>query len=560
VFSTDHKVIARQYIGTGLTMAVLGGLLSLVMRLHLASDGGPITGIGELPPHAYNAVVTLHATIMVFWVAMPVLVAGFGNLLIPLMVGADDMAFPKLNMLSYWIFFVSTLVLITSAFVPGGAAAGGWTSYPPLSGDVLYSGVNWGINLWILAVALEFVAFLVGGVNFITTTINMRAPGMRMWDLPIFVWEILVASVVFMLSVGPLIAGAVMLLLDRTIGTGFYNPSSGGDPLLFQHLFWFFGHPEVYVLLLPALGILAEVICAFSRKTLFGYRMIIWSVIAAGILSFVVWAHHQFISGIDPRMAFPFGVLTIIISIPFAAHLFCFIATLYGGSIKLTTPMLFALGFCGLFLVGGVTGIALGASGADIYFHDSYYVVAHFHYTLVPTVFFASFAGIYYWFPKVFGRHMNELAGKVHFWSTAVCFNIIFIPQFALGMMGHHRRISNPHAFQFLSTETADWLQEISTMGTVAVGIFQLVFVANFVHSYFKGKVAGRNPWNATTLEWNTPSPPGHGNFDEPPRCYRGPYVYSPPGAGPDFVPQHVQSSDEPAPEGSVLAATPIAS
>ena len=348
-----------------------------------------------------------------------------------------------------------------------------------------------------------------------------------------------------MLSVGPLIAGAVMLLMDRTIGTGFYDPASGGDPLLFQHLFWFFGHPEVYVLLLPALGILGEIICVFSRKTVFGYRLIVWSVISAGILSFVVWAHHQFISGIDPRMAFPFGLLTIIISIPFAVHLFCFIATLYGGSIRLTTPMLFALGFCALFLIGGVTGIALGAAGSDIYFHDSYYVVAHFHYTLVPTVFFASFAGIYYWFPKVFGRRMNETLGKLHFWGSAVSFNIIFIPQFFLGMMGHHRRISNPYAYEFLSTDTAIWLQDISTTATIAAGLFQLFFVFNFVHSLRKGQVAGRNPWEATTLEWNTESPPPHGNFDAPPRCYRGPYVYSPPGDGPDFVPQYTRPADE---------------
>ena len=545
VFSLDHKVIAKQYMLTGLIMAAVGGFLAFALRSQLAWPGESVAGLGVLAPHEYNAIVTMHGTIMVFWVAMPLLVAGFGNLLIPLMIGADDMAFPTLNMMSYWTFFLSTVVLIVSFFVPGGAAAGGWTSYPPLSGLPAASGVNWGVTLWILAVALEFVAFLMGGINFITTAINMRAPGMSMWDLPIFVWEEIIASNVFMLSVGPLIAGAVMLLMDRTIGTGFYVPMEGGDPLLFQHLFWFFGHPEVYVLLLPALGILGEVLCVFSRKALFGYRVIVWSAIIAGLLSFVVWAHHQFISGIDPRLATPFSLTTILISVPFAVHMFSFIATLWGGSIRFTTPMLFALAFLVTFLLGGVTGIINGSAAADIYVHDTYFVVAHFHYTLFPIAILATFAGIYYWFPKVFGRMMNEPLGKLHAVGTFIFFNLTFLPQFSMGLMGHHRRISNPEVFDFL--KDAHGLQVLSTIGVVGLLISQLPFVWNFFYSMKNGAKASRNPWDATTLEWNTESPPPHGNFDAPPESYRGPYIYSPPGDGPDFVPQW-QPATQPAP------------
>lgn len=542
VFSVDHKMIGKQYMLTGLVMAVLGGLLALVMRSQLAWPGDPIPVIGVLSPASYNAVVTLHGTIMVFWVAMPVLVAGFGNYLIPLMVGADDMAFPRLNMLSYWIFLLSTVVLVASFFVPGGPASGGWTSYPPLAATPDYSGVDLGVNLWILAVALEFVAFLIGGVNFVTTSLNMRAPGMGMWDLPFFVWQQVLATLVFTLSVGPLIAGAVMLLADRTIGTGFYDPASGGDPLLFQHLFWFFGHPEVYVLLLPAVGIVGEVFCAFARKALFGYKMMVYSTITAGILSFVVWAHHQFISGMDPRLATPFSLTTILISVPFAVSMFGFIATLVGGSIRFRPPMLFAVSMIAMFLVGGVTGILNGSAATDIYIHDTYFVVAHFHYTLFPIVFLGAFTGIYHWYPKMFGRMMNEPLGWLHCIGTIVCLNLTFIPQFRLGMMGHHRRIANPNVFEFL--QAGEPLQILSTIGTTGLLLSQIPFVFNFFHSMFRGAPAERNPWEATTLEWNTPSPPGHGNFESPPRVYRGPYVYSPPGDGPDYIPQHSKPVD----------------
>ena len=538
VFSVDHKVIAKQYMLTGLFMALAGGFLAFVLRSQLAWPGESVPGYGVVAPHAYNAVVTMHGTIMVFWVAMPILVAGFGNYLVPLMVGADDMAFPRLNMLSYWVFFLSTVVLLASFFVPGGASGGGWTAYPPLSARVANSGVDMGMNLWILAVALEFVSFLIGGINIITTAINLRAPGMRMFDLPLFVWEEIIASVVFLLSVGPLVAGAVMLLFDRTIGSGFFIPAEGGDPLLFQHLFWFFGHPEVYVLLLPALGIVAEVVCVCSRKALFGYRMILYSTIVAGLLSFVVWAHHQFIAGIDPRLATPFSITTILISVPFAVSMFAFIATLARGSIRFTNGMLFAVGMIAMFLLGGVTGIINGSAAADIYVHDTYFVVAHFHYTLFPIVFLGAFAGIYHWYSKMFGRELNSLLGRLHCIGTLVFLNVTFLPLFRLGMMGHQRRIPNPGLFDFL--KDGQHLQVTATVGVIGLLLSQLPFIFNFFYSMARGAQAERNPWQATTLEWNTASPPPHGNFDEPPSVYRGPYVYSPPDDGPDWVPQHV--------------------
>lgn len=536
VFSVDHKTIGKQYMITGLVMAALGGYLAYVFRSQLAWPGAPVPGFGVVSADVYNALITMHGTIMVFWVAMPILLAGFGNFLIPLMVGTDDMAFPRLNMMSYWVFFASTVVLLLSFVVPGGAASMGWTFYPPLSGRPILSGVEWGGHLWILAVALEFVSMLMGGINFLTTVINRRAPGMTMFRLPLMVWMQISAAVIFMFSVGPLIAGAVMLLVDRVVGTGFYMPESGGDPLLFQHLFWFFGHPEVYVILLPGLGVVTEVIPAFSRKTIFGYRAIVYSTIVAGLLSFVVWAHHQFISGIDPRLAMPFSLTTILISVPFAVFLFCCIATLWRGSIEFSVPMLFAISVIAEFLLGGVTGIVNGSAAADIYVHDTYFVVAHFHYTLFPAVILAAFAGIYYWFPKMFGRTMNRGLGLAHFVLTIIFFNLTFLPQFALGLGGHHRRIHDPSLFNWLG-ELQDY-HVWATIGGIGLLVAQVPFVINFFHSLFAGRVAERNPWRATTLEWLAPSPPGHGNFDEMPAVYHGPYEYSRPDSDVDWLPQ----------------------
>jgi cytochrome c oxidase subunit 1 len=514
VFSTDHKVIAKQYLATGAAMALIGGFLAYVMRMQLSSPGMPVPGFGAVGPNVYNSIVTMHGTIMIFWVAMPVLLAGLGNFLIPLMVGAEDMAFPKLNAMSYWVFLASTLVLVASFFVPGGAAAGGWTSYPPLSANAAYSGGQWGVSLWLIAVAMEFAAFLMGGINFITTAMNMRAPGMRLFDMPLMVWMLVGASIIFLFSVGPLIAGAVMLLLDRLVGTGFYDPAMGGDPILFQHLFWFFGHPEVYVVLLPGLGVIAEILPVFSRKPIFGYRMIVYATIITGVLSFIVWAHHQFISGIDPRLATPFSITTILISVPIAVITFSFMATLWRGSIQLNTPMLFTLGALAVFMLGGVTGIHNGAAALDIYLHDTYFVVAHFHYALIPPVFFAFFAAAYYW----------------------------FLPMFPIGFLGHQRRISNPNFFEFLRTPQIEHLHDLATIGAVGLLLSQIPFLFNLFWSMARGRKAEANPWKANTLEWVPPSPPPHGNWEgEIPVVYRGPYEYSVPGETEDWLPQNAR-------------------
>jgi cytochrome c oxidase subunit 1 len=538
-FPLDHKIIAMQYLFTGMAMALIGGFFVYVFRMQLAFPGASVPGFGVVSPAEYNSLVTNHGTIMIFWVAMPVLIAAFGNFLIPLMLGCDDMVFPRINRLSYQIFLLSSLVLIASFFVEGGGFGGAWTAYPPLSAQSQYNLTPLGSTLWVVAVGLEFIAFLLGGINFIVTTMNSRAPGMKFSDIPMVVWMIIIASILFLASVGPLLAGAVMLIFDQTVGTGFFNPDMGGDPVLWQHLFWFFGHPEVYVVLLPAMGIVAEIISVFSRKKLFGYKTILYTAIATGVLSFTVWAHHQFISGIDPRMANVFTVTTLLISVPIAEMVFVYIATLFGGSITFTTPMLWALSFIAEFLIGGVTGIFLGASGADIYLHDTYFVIAHFHYTFFPIAFIGSFAGITYWFPKMFGRMLDETLGKIHFWGTIISLNCIFIPLFFIGVAGQHRRIYNFQHFPELATPDLQNIRIFATTALVVMILFQFVFFANIIKSWLFGEKAGKNPWNANTLEWVAASPPPHGNFPEMPTCYRGPYEYSVEGRESDFWPQN---------------------
>jgi cytochrome c oxidase subunit 1 len=506
-------------------MAVIGGYFAYVFRMQLAFPGESVPFFGLVGPGEYNMMVTNHGTIMIFWVAMPVLIAAFGNFLIPLMCGCDDMVFPRLNRLSYQIFLVSALVLILSFFVKGGGFGGAWTAYPPLSSVPEFSLTDWGASLWVLAVALEFVSFLLGGINFVTTAMNARAPGMKMMDIPIAVWFIVIA---------------VMLFMDQRIGTTFFLPSGGGDPLLWEHLFWFFGHPEVYVVLLPTMGIVADIITVFARKKLFGYRTVLYTAFATGGLSFVVWAHHQFVAGIDPRMANVFVVTTVLISIPLAEMLFSYIATLYGGSIEFTTPMLWALSFLFAFLIGGVTGIYLGASALDVYFHDSYFVLAHFHYTFFPITIIGMFAAITFWFPKMFGRMMNETLGKIHFWGTFIPFNCIFLPLFFLGLAGQHRRIYNYNHFPDLATEELQDIRVFATTSLVIMIIFQVIFLYNFFYSMFKGEKAPENPWKANTLEWTIPSPPPHGNFKTLPTVYRGAYEYSVPGREMDYWPQNM--------------------
>jgi cytochrome c oxidase subunit 1 len=537
LFSVDHKVIGKQYLFLGLFMGFVGVGLSFIFRWQLAWPGTAVPLWGKVTASQYYEVVTMHGTTMVFFVAMPVLLGAFGNFLIPLMVGARDMAFPRLNMASYWTIFVGSVLLLASFFVPGGASRAGWTNYVPLSdGAKFIPGTYWGGNLWLIAVAIDFASVLMGGINFLTTAIAMRAPGMTIWRMPMLVWVELVASVLFMLSVGPLIAGVVMLLFDRMVGTGFFLPDKGADPLLWQHLFWFFGHPEVYVVAVPGLGIVMEILPVFSRKPLFGYKAIVWSLLAAGTLSFTIWAHHMFVSGMNPTLAEPFSVTTIAISIPFAVILFCMIATLWRGQITFSTAMLFALGALANFILGGVTGIPLGVDAADIYLHDTYFVIAHFHNTLVPTAVIAGFGGIYFWFPKMFGRMMNEAWGKVHFVFTWVGFNMVFIPLFLIGIGGGQRRIYMASVYTYY--KPLQPLHVIATIGLLIIIAGQIPFLVNFFVSMFRGAKAPANPWHATTLEWATDSPPPHENFHAIPTVVRGPYEYSVPGMEQDWAPQ----------------------
>jgi len=541
IFSIDHKVIGKQYLFLSLFMGFVGIGLSYIFRWQLAFPGSAVPGWGKVSAPQYYEFVTMHGTIMVFFVAMPLLLGAFGNFLIPLMVGAHDMAFPRLNMASFWTIFVGTVLLLISFFVPVGASRAGWTNYVPLSDVPRYTGgVHWGEILWLLGLAIDFASVLMGGINFLTTAIAMRAPGMSIWRMPLLVWGELAASVMFMLSVGPLIAGVVMLLFDQLIGTGFFLPEKGADPLLWQHLFWFFGHPEVYVVAVPGLAIVQEILPVFARKPIFGYRAIVWSTITAATLSFMVWAHHMFLSGMDPTLAEPFSVTTVAISIPFAVMLFAMIATLWRAQIVLSTAMLFALGALANFLVGGVTGIPLGTDASDIYLHDTYFVVAHFHNTLVPTAGIAALGGLYYWFPKMFGRMMNETWGKVHFIFTWIGFNAVFIPLFLIGIGGGQRRIYQP-IYNFY--KPLQPLHVIATIGLLILIIGQIPFLVNFFWSMFRGARAEANPWHANTLEWATDSPPPHENFHTVPIVTRGPYEYSVPGIEQDWVPQNAPAA-----------------
>jgi cytochrome c oxidase subunit 1 len=478
---------------------------------------------------------------MFFWVAMPILLGGFGNVLIPLMIGARDMAFPTLNMISYWTFFLSSVVLIISFFVPGGAFSGGWTVYPPLSSDPeRFLGANLGTVLFILALALEFASMLMGGVNFITTALTLRAKGMGLMRFPIFVWMQVVASLLFLFSATPLIAGVIMLLLDIILGTHFFRVEAGkiGDPILWQHLFWFFGHPEVYVILFPALGILFEVITTYARRPVFNYKLVVYATIVAGILSFVVWAHHQFVAGINPLSATGFSITTIAISVPFSATLVVMGLTYAGGSIRFTPAMLFGTFAFAMFIIGGLTGLPLGAVASDIYFHDTYFVVGHFHYTVFTIAVLSTIAGTYHWFPKMFGRRINDTFGKIHAWLTLIFYNGFAFPAFFLGLAGHPRRYATALEFGFL--QKYQWVHELMTISAILLLATQVVFIIVFFYSIFAGKEETEpNPWKSTTLEWLAPSPPPHLNWGSfAPIVERGPYEYTRNGKDIDFLPQ----------------------
>jgi cytochrome c oxidase subunit 1 len=568
VFSTDHKVIGIQFYLTGGLMGVLGAFLAGLIRLQLTwptTQWNFLAKIfpsgmegGFMKPEFYLALVTMHGTIMIFFFVSLVLVSGFGNYLIPLQVGARDMAFPTLNMLSYWTIVPAILVAALSFFVEGGAAGSGWTAYPPLSAvPQAAPGSGTGQTLWILAVALFIVSFTMGGLNYVTTIFNLRAKGMSMMRLPLTVWSLLVASIIGLLAFPPLTAAAILLLFDRHLGTSFYLPSGlfiagqalpneGGSPLLWQHLFWFLGHPEVYVLILPALGITFDVLAPFARRPAFGYRVTVWCLAIIAFLSMVVWGHHMFVSGMNPLVGEFFSIGTLLITIPSTVIGVNLIATLWGGKLRLTSAALFALGTICFFGVGGLGGVFLGNAAADVQLHDTAFVVGHFHFMIGGVTLLAIFAGSYFWFPKMFGRKLSESLGKLHFWLTVVPFYGVFVTMHFYGLAGAPRRYYSLAQYEFL--DGVRWMPIVITTFAFSMMLGQLFFLWNVVRSLRKGERAESNPWKATTLEWTATSPPPHGNWGElEPVVHRGAYDYGNPEAAQDFVTQTIPASRVPA-------------
>jgi cytochrome c oxidase subunit I len=565
IFSTDHKVIGLQYLFTSLFFLLVGFALVLLIRWQHAYPGAPLPLIGALlgevnapggviGPDFYNQLGAMHGTIMVFLGIVPLVVGAFGNYLVPLQIGAPDMAFPRLNLASYWFYLAGGLIMLASFWLPGGAASSGWTSYPPLA-DIAPSGQTW----WLAGMLLLIFSSLLGAVNFITTIVQLRAPGLTWFRLPFFVWSQFITAFLLLLAFPPLQGAAVLQAMDRLAGTSFFLPSGlvisgqpldgvvagGGNALLWQHLFWFLAHPEVYVLVLPALGIIAEIIANNTRKPLWGYRLMVYSIFVLGFLSFVVWAHHMYLTGMATTISAFFQATTMIISIPSVVILSALLLSLYGGSIRFTTPMLFALAFLPMFGLGGLTGLPLGLAATDIPLHDTNYVVAHFHYLVAPGTIFAIFAGIYYWFPKVTGRMMNDTLGRIHFAGSFIAMNVIFMPMFIQGLAGVNRRLWDGGAIYVHAQETL-YLNVPMAFAAFALAFFQVFFIVNLVLSTRRGRVVDANPWQSTTLEWATPTPPrAHGNFDVPPRVIRAPYEYSVPGAEADFLPQQADAPGE---------------
>ncbi len=586
IFSIDHKVIGIQYILLALSAVAVGMIMSVLMRVNLSWPGTHIKIMetlfpqgapgGVMTPEFYLSLVTMHGTIMVFFVLTTAPQGGFGNYFLPIQIGAEDMAFPTLNMLSFWVTFVGFIVILLAIFAEGNATVGGWfsklgetlhspeawaggsgtigpiggwTGYPPLSalGKIAGPGQGAGVNLWIISIAIFCVGSLLGALNFITTLLNMRTRGMTLMRMPLTCWAWFTTAILALLSFPVLLGGGILLLLDRMAGTSFFIPGglyvsgstvplhNGGSPLLWQHLFWFFGHPEVYIAILPGMGATSHILSTFARKPVFGYRAMVFAIFAIGMLGFFVWGHHMFMSGMSPYSAVAFSVLTLSIGVPSAIKTFNWIGTLWGARIRFTTPMLFSIGFVSLFVAGGITGLVLGQTSLDFFFHDTYFVTAHFHLVMGVASIFGMFAATYFWFPKMFGRMMNEGIGKIHFWITFLGVYAIFVPFHAMGLLGMPRRYSQFTEYEFL--KRSHGLVAFVTVAAIITVVAQVLFYFNFFWSIFKGAPAGENPWEATSLEWVIPSPPPHDNFaGVVPSVYHGPYEFSVPGAPNDFI------------------------
>jgi cytochrome c oxidase subunit 1 len=561
VFSTDHKVIGMQFMFTGLVFFLIGGLMAMAIRWQLAWPWTEMPVVGRvlfpntgrvISPEFYTMLFTMHGTIMIFFVIIPLLTGAFGNFLIPLMIGAPDMAFPKLNMFGYWAMIPAVFFALTSFAVEGGGPAAGWTAYPPLS--TIRSAAPGSFNgqtFWLLALTWVGVSSMMGAINYVTTIVKMRAPGMTLFRMPLTIWALFIAALLQLFALPVLTAASILQLLDRIAHTGFFTPTNllvnqlspegvgqaaGGQPLLWQHLFWFYSHPAVYIMVVPAMGMASDIISVHARKPIFGYKPMAFSMMAIAGLGFIVWGHHMFMSGMDPKLGMTFMVSTIMIALPSAIKVFNWLGTLWGSRIRLTTAMLNAIAFVAMFIIGGLSGIWMAATPVDIYIHDTYIVVAHFHYVVFAGSVFAIFAGIYHWFPKMFGRMMNERLGKLHFIGTFIFTNCVFYMMHQLGIAGLMRRTADPYAYDIYAHLQP--LNQFISISAFCLFGWQIFFIVNFFHSLFWGKRAPRNPWQASSLEWEAPSPPGHGNFDHQLTVYRGPYEYASPEVKEDFLPQ----------------------
>ena len=550
VWSQDHKVIAIQYSLTAITVGLVALVLSAMMRMQIGFPGSI-----DMDATAYYQAMTMHGMIMVIYLLTALFLGGFGNYLIPLMVGARDMVFPFVNMLSFWFYLLSVVVLLASFFVPGGPTGAGWTLYPPQAITAGTPGAEWGIILMLVSLIIFIIAATMGGLNYVTTILQARTHGMTMFRLPLTVWGIFIATILALLAFPALFVSGIMMLLDKTIGTSFFMPDmlqfgtqldyTGGSPILFQHLFWFFGHPEVYIVALPAFGLVSDLISVHARKSIFGYRMMVWAIVAIGALSFIVWAHHMYVSGMNPYFGFFFAVTTLVIAVPTALKVYNWLLTLWRANIQMTVPMLFSLAFIVTFLVGGLTGLFLGNVVVDIPLSDTYFVVAHFHMVMGVAPILVVFGSIYHWYPKITGRMLNDTIGKLHFWVTFLGTYLIYFPMHYLGFLGMPRRYYAYEDYQFIP-DSAQSLNAFITVVAIGVGLAQILFLYNLFHSAFRGKPSGGNPWRAASLEWLTPeTPPRHGNWGATlPRVHRWPYDYGVPNVAEDFVTQTTPPSE----------------